>query len=48
MLRMIAAAALLVPFAAAAQQTIKIGMINVLSGQFADAGAQMETAPRPT
>src|SRR2546425_12068180 len=25
-----------------AQQTIKIGMINVLSGQFADAGIQME------
>ena len=27
---------------AQAQQTIKIGMINVLSGQFADAGAQLD------
>jgi branched-chain amino acid transport system substrate-binding protein len=46
MLRYIAAAALLVPFAAAAQQTIKIGMINVLSGQFADAGAQMDNGAK--
>src|SRR5207253_253758 len=46
MLRMIAAAALLLPFAAAAQQTIKIGMINVLSGQFADAGAQMDNGAK--
>src|SRR3989454_6522413 len=29
-----------------AQQTIKIGMINVLSGQFADAGIQMEKGAR--
>src|SRR4030088_350239 len=29
-----------------AQQTIKIGMINVLSGQFADAGIQMENGAR--
>src|SRR3989440_11870974 len=42
MLRFIAAAALVVPFAAQAQQTIKIGMINVLSGQFADAGTQLD------
>src|SRR5438067_3577395 len=41
MLRTIGLVAALVPFAAAAQQTIKIGMINVLSGQFADAGAQL-------
>src|ERR1700752_5178000 len=27
---------------ASAQQTIKIGLINVLSGQFADAGAQLD------
>src|SRR6267378_4416174 len=46
MLRCIAAAALLVPFAATAQQTIKIGMINVLSGQFADAGAQMDNGAK--
>ena len=46
MLRMIAAAALLVPFAASAQQTIKIGMINVLSGQFADAGAQLDNGAK--
>src|SRR6266849_5615439 len=35
-------AAALLPSAAHAQQTIKIGMINVLSGQFADAGAQLD------
>ena len=29
-----------------AQQTVKIGMINVLSGQFADAGIQMENGAR--
>src|SRR5216117_3608892 len=29
-----------------AQQTIRIGMINVLSGQFADAGIQMENGAR--
>src|SRR6266850_2241056 len=46
MLRTIGLAALLVPFAAAAQQTIKIGMINVLSGQFADAGTQMDNGAR--
>jgi len=31
-----------------AQQTIKIGMINVLSGQFADAGIRWRTARAPT
>src|SRR5256885_7020604 len=36
------AAALLCASTAHAQQPIKIGMINVLSGQFADAGIQME------
>ena len=36
----LAACALAVP--AQAQQTIKIGLINVLSGQFADAGAQLD------
>src|SRR2546430_17721607 len=46
MLRFIAAAALVVPFAAQAQQTIKIGMINVLSGQFADAGAQLDNGAK--
>src|SRR5437764_2928746 len=46
MLRMITAVVLLVPFAAAAQQTIKIGMINVLSGQFADAGAQLDNGAK--
>src|SRR6266849_6581713 len=35
-------AAALLPSAAHAQQTIKIGLINVLSGQFADAGAQLD------
>src|SRR5205823_1815303 len=29
-----------------AQQTIKIGMINVLSGQFADAGAQLDNGAK--
>src|SRR5919201_4372195 len=28
--------------AAQAQQTVKIGLINVLSGQFADAGTQLD------
>ncbi|HYY60788.1 MAG TPA: ABC transporter substrate-binding protein [Burkholderiales bacterium] len=37
-----ALAAALASFTAPAQQTIKIGMINVLSGQFADAGAQLD------
>src|SRR5207245_271752 len=46
MLRTIGLAALLIPFAAAAQQTIKIGMINVLSGQFADAGTQMDNGAK--
>jgi branched-chain amino acid transport system substrate-binding protein len=36
----LAAALLVTP--AGAQQTIKIGVINVLSGQFADAGAQLD------
>jgi len=35
-------AVLLAAAPAWAQQTIKIGMINVLSGQFADAGAQLD------
>src|SRR5262249_53733198 len=30
-----------------AQQTIKIGLINVLSGQFADAGAQLDKGVKP-
>src|SRR5712692_9136189 len=38
----IGAAAFAIAFAAHAQQTIRIGMINVLSGQFADAGAQLD------
>ena len=42
MLRLIAAAALIVPLAAQAQQTIKIGVLLTLSGQFADAAAQMD------
>src|SRR5438046_10565902 len=46
MLRTIGLVAALVPFAAAAQQTIKIGMINVLSGQFADAGAQLDNGAK--
>src|SRR5437899_13089530 len=46
MLRTIALAALLIPWAAAAQQTIKIGMINALSGQFADAGAQLDNGAK--
>ena len=37
-----AVAAALASFTAPAEQTIKIGMINVLSGQFADAGAQLD------
>jgi branched-chain amino acid transport system substrate-binding protein len=35
-------AAALLPTSANAQQTVKIGMINVLSGQFADAGTQLD------
>jgi branched-chain amino acid transport system substrate-binding protein len=47
MKRMVLAAALIVACACAwAQQTVKIGMINVLTGQFADAGAQMENGAR--
>src|SRR5438094_2783182 len=46
MLRFIAAAALVGPLAAQAQQTIKSGMINVLSGQFADAGAQLDNGAK--
>src|SRR3989442_13865102 len=42
----IALAAALATFAAQAQQTIKIGMINVLSGQFADAGAQLDNGAK--
>ena len=36
------AAAVLAGFPASAQQTIKIGLINVTSGQFADAGIQLD------
>jgi branched-chain amino acid transport system substrate-binding protein len=36
------AAAVAAAFPVYAQQTIKIGMINVLSGQFADAGTQLD------
>jgi branched-chain amino acid transport system substrate-binding protein len=36
------AAALLLATSASAQSTIKIGLINVLSGQFADAGIQLD------
>jgi branched-chain amino acid transport system substrate-binding protein len=44
---MLFAAALTLSAACAwAQQTVKIGMINVLTGQFADAGAQMENGAR--
>src|SRR5438045_2101580 len=42
----VAAAAMLMAFAVQAQQTIKIGMINVLSGQFADAGAQLDNGAK--
>jgi len=43
MLRIIATAAgLALALAAHAQNTIRIGMINVLSGQFADAGIQLD------
>src|SRR5437868_13426242 len=43
MLRLIAAAAVLIlPLAVHAQQTIKIGVLLTLSGQFADAAAQMD------
>jgi branched-chain amino acid transport system substrate-binding protein len=38
----VAAAALAVAFAAHAQQTIKIGLVLSSSGQFADAGAQLD------
>jgi branched-chain amino acid transport system substrate-binding protein len=40
--QLVVAAVLLAAAPAWAQQTIKIGMINVLSGQFADAGAQLD------
>src|SRR5207302_6671722 len=47
MLRLLAMAGLVcAALPAHAQQTIKIGMINVLSGQFADAGIQMENGAR--
>ncbi len=47
MLRLLIIAALVcVALPGHAQQTIKIGMINVLSGQFADAGIQMENGAR--
>ena len=42
----LAAAVTLVPAAAHAQGTVKIGMINVLSGQFADAGIQMDNGAK--
>src|SRR2546429_8232918 len=37
-----AAALLMGPATALAQETVKIGLINVLSGQFADAGTQLD------
>src|SRR5882672_895839 len=43
---LIIAALVCVALPGRAQQTIKIGMINVLSGQFADAGIQMENGAR--
>src|SRR5437899_4156652 len=47
MLRLLTMASLVcVALPGHAQQTIKIGMINVLSGQFADAGIQMENGAR--
>ena len=47
MLRLLTIASLVcVALPGHAQQTIKIGMINVLSGQFADAGIQMENGAR--
>src|SRR2546425_11831360 len=47
MVRLLIIASLVcVALPAHAQQTIKIGMINVLSGQFADAGIQMENGAR--
>lgn len=42
LLSMVAAAALIVPMGANAQDTIKIGMINAFSGQFADPAAQLD------
>ncbi|MGR3661010.1 MAG: hypothetical protein ACU0CA_07460 [Paracoccaceae bacterium] len=42
LLSMIAVTALVVPMAASAQDTIKIGMINAFSGQFADPAAQLD------
>lgn len=43
MRKLLIAAALATAFGAThAQQTVKIGMINVLSGQFADAGTQLD------
>src|SRR6266516_8216646 len=42
----LALAAALAACGAQAQPTIKIGMINVLSGQFADAGTQMDNGAR--
>src|SRR6266852_9898588 len=42
MRKLIFAATLLAATSVCAQQTIKIGLINVLSGQFADAGTQLD------
>lgn len=42
LLSMMAVTALVVPMAASAQDTIKIGMINAFSGQFADPAAQLD------
>lgn len=42
LLSMVAAATMFVPMAASAQDTIKIGMINAFSGQFADPAAQLD------
>jgi branched-chain amino acid transport system substrate-binding protein len=46
MLRVLIAAAFVVPLAAHAQGTIRIGMVNVLSGQFADAGTQLDNGAK--
>ena len=43
------ALALLIATASAnAQGTVKVGLINVLSGQFADAGIQLDNGVKPT
>jgi branched-chain amino acid transport system substrate-binding protein len=46
MRKLLIAATVLAASTVHAQQTIKIGMINVLSGQFADAGAQLDNGAK--